>query len=98
METKDSSSSQSARSPPTEVGEDNVPDMEKAMDNEDNPQHEATQEPPHPTEILYSFTPPLALSPESMAKVDDLFKKIIWLDMIEVHLLTQLVQEKMSGN
>jgi large subunit ribosomal protein L7/L12 len=30
--------------------------------------------------------------------VDGLFDKIIWLDMIEVHLLTQLVHENMGGN
>ncbi len=55
------------------------------------------EEPPHPTEIQYSFTPPPPLSPASMVKVEELFKKIIWLDMIEVHLLTQLVHENMGG-
>ena len=106
IESKDSQSS-SATSTPAAEGEDVVPDMQKAIDNQDSLQnadtqdslqHADTQEPPHPTDIVYSFTPPPALSPESRAKVDDLFQKIIWLDMIEVHLLTQLVQEKMSGN
>lgn len=55
------------------------------------------EEEPHPTDIQYSFAPPPPLSPESQAKVDGLFQEIIWLDMIEVHLLTQLVQEKLSG-
>ena len=96
-ESKDSQSSSAASTPPAE-GEDAVPDMQKESDNQDNLQHADTQEPPHPTDIVYSFTPPPALSTESLAKVDDLFQKIIWLDMIEVHLLTQLVQEKMSGN
>mmetsp|Transcript_43280 Transcript_43280/g.126055 ORF Transcript_43280/g.126055 Transcript_43280/m.126055 type:complete len:202 (+) Transcript_43280:130-735(+) len=92
------SSTQPGTGKPAEGGDDGVPDMQKNNDNQDSVQYAATSEPPHPTEIAYAFTPPPALSPESMAKVDNLFKKIIWLDMIEVHLLTQLVQEKMGGN
>lgn len=53
---------------------------------------------PHPTDVQYAFTQPPALSAESQAKVDELFDEIVWLDMIEVHLLTQLVHEKMGGN
>eukprot|EP00934_Nitzschia_sp_Nitz4_P005277 Nitzschia sp. Nitz4//scaffold148_size54725//39437//40126//NITZ4_006664-RA/size54725-processed-gene-0.26-mRNA-1//-1//CDS//3329536766//5267//frame0 len=53
---------------------------------------------PHPTDIQYSFSPPAALSAESQQKVDTLFDKILWLDMIELHLLTQLVHEKMGGH
>lgn len=56
-----------------------------------------TQEPTHPTDIRYFFTPPPSLSSESKEKVDKLFQKIIWLDMVEVHLLTQLVHEMMGG-
>lgn len=59
---------------------------------------EPLSEPPHPTEIFYSFTPPPGLSVESKAKVDAIFNEIVWLDMIEVHLLTQLVHEKMGGS
>lgn len=58
---------------------------------------EATDDTPHPVDIKYAFTPPSALSAESQTKVDELFDKILWLDMIEVHLLTQLVHELMGG-
>jgi large subunit ribosomal protein L7/L12 len=54
------------------------------------------EERPHPTSIQYSFTPPAKLSAENQAKVDGLFTKIMDLDMIELHLLTSLVQEKMG--
>ncbi|KAG7365092.1 enoyl-acyl-carrier-protein reductase II [Nitzschia inconspicua] len=47
-------------------------------------------------EVSYSFTSPPELSHESRQKVDALFKKILWLDMIEVHLLTQMVNEKLG--
>jgi large subunit ribosomal protein L7/L12 len=36
------------------------------------------------------------LSPESVAKVDELLERILWLDMIEIHLLTQLINEKLG--
>ena len=54
------------------------------------------EEPPHPTSIKYSFTPPAKLSAENQARVDGLFDKILDLDMIELHLLTSLVQDKMG--
>lgn len=49
-----------------------------------------------PNEITYAFAPPSELSDESKRKVNDLFDKIVWLDMIEVHLLTQMVNEKLG--
>jgi large subunit ribosomal protein L7/L12 len=34
--------------------------------------------------------------PNDDDKVETLFQKILWLDMVEVHLLTELLQEKMG--
>lgn len=51
---------------------------------------------PHPTEIQYAFTPPPPLSEESQENVKTLFDKILYLDMIEVHMLTNLVHEQMG--
>ena len=50
----------------------------------------------HPTEIQYAFTPPPGLSEESQKKVDAIFDKILWLDMVEVHMLTMLVNEQLG--
>lgn len=36
------------------------------------------------------------LSAESKDKVEKIFQKILWLDMIEVHLVTELINEKMG--
>jgi large subunit ribosomal protein L7/L12 len=36
------------------------------------------------------------LSPESIAKVDAIFHKILWLDMVETHMLTSLINEKLG--
>ena len=47
-------------------------------------------------DIVWQFTPPAPLSEESQKKVDDLFNEILWLDMIEVHLLTEVINEKMG--
>jgi large subunit ribosomal protein L7/L12 len=47
-------------------------------------------------EVSYAFSPPPELSAESKQKVDSIFDKILWLDMIEVHLLTQMVNEKLG--
>ena len=47
-------------------------------------------------------TPVASANPEAVAapfaspKVEELFQKIIWLDMIEVHLLAELINEKMG--
>ncbi|KAL7551865.1 hypothetical protein ACHAWF_015083 [Thalassiosira exigua] len=35
-------------------------------------------------------------APFASPKVEELFKKIIWLDMVEVHLLAELINEKMG--
>jgi large subunit ribosomal protein L7/L12 len=51
---------------------------------------------PHPTDVEYVFTPPPPLSEDSEKKVNDLFDKILYLDMIEVHLLTQVVNEQLG--
>ena len=52
----------------------------------------------HPTDLEYDLPPTPPLSAESPEKVDALFHKVLWLDMIEVHLLTQLVHERMGGH
>lgn len=49
-----------------------------------------------PNEVNYAFTPPPPLSESSQQKVNALFEKILWLDMIEVHLLTQVVNENLG--
>lgn len=36
------------------------------------------------------------LSQESKEKVEKIFQKILWLDMIEVHLVTELINQKMG--
>jgi len=36
------------------------------------------------------------LAPFNSPKVEELFHKIIWLDMVEVHLLAELINEKMG--
>lgn len=51
---------------------------------------------PHPTEIDYAFTPPPPLSEESVQKINGLFEQILHLDMIEVHLLTMVVNEQLG--
>ena len=51
---------------------------------------------PHPTEIDYAFTPAPPLSEESIQKINGLLDKILQLDMIEVHLLTMVVNEQLG--
>jgi len=51
---------------------------------------------PHPTEIDYAFTPPPPLSEDSLLKVNGLFEQILKLDMVEVHLLTMVVNEQLG--
>jgi len=36
------------------------------------------------------------IAPFASPKVEELFQKIIWLDMVEVHLLAELINEKMG--
>ena len=66
---------------------------EVAASEEASPEEEKE---PHPTDFKYAFTAPPPLSEESQRKVDDLFEKILWLDMIELHLLTQVVNENLG--
>lgn len=40
--------------------------------------------------------PSAASEPAASPKVEELFQKIIWLDMIEVHLLAELINEKLG--
>jgi len=51
---------------------------------------------PNVNDIQWAFTPPPPLSEASQQKVDDLFEKILFLDMIEIHLLTEVVQERLG--
>lgn len=37
-----------------------------------------------------------ASTPATSPKVEELFQKIIWLDMVEVHLLAELINEKLG--
>lgn len=41
-------------------------------------------------------TPPENIAPFASPKVEALFQKIIWLDMIEIHLLTEAINERMG--
>jgi large subunit ribosomal protein L7/L12 len=51
---------------------------------------------PSATDVTYDFAPPAPLSQASQDKVQAIFEKVLWLDMIEVHLLTQIVNEQMG--
>eukprot|EP00980_Cylindrotheca_fusiformis_P006791 scaffold1419_cov90-Cylindrotheca_fusiformis.AAC.2 len=57
---------------------------------------ETTKEFHHPTNVEYQMELPPPLSKESEEKVNDLFQQILYLDMIEVHLLTQVVNEQLG--
>jgi len=61
----------------------------------DGDENESNQE-PSATDIDYNFAPPAPLSQASQDKVRAIFDKVLWLDMIEVHLLTQIVNERMG--
>jgi len=51
---------------------------------------------PSATDITYDLAPPLPLSKASQTRVQEIFDQVLWLDMIEVHLLTQIVNEQMG--
>jgi len=53
---------------------------------------------PSATDVAYDFTPPAPLSQASQDKVQAILDKVLYLDMIEVHLLTQIVNEQMGIN
>ena len=60
------------------------------------PEDSDGNEDPSATDITYDFAPPAPLSQASKDKVQAIFDKVLWLDMIEVHLLTQIVNEQMG--
>jgi len=59
-------------------------------------QQQQQQQQPKQIARQASSLPRYQLSKESVEKVDALFKKILWLDLVEVHLLTELVNEKLG--
>ena len=61
----------------------------------DGDENESNEE-PSATDIDYNFSPPTPLSRASQDKIREIFDKVLWLDMIEVHLLTQIVNERMG--
>jgi len=68
-----------------------------AVSEESSPDDDAnSDEEPSATDIMYDFAPPASLSQASQDKVEAIFDKVKWLDMIEVHLLTQVVNEQMG--
>lgn len=71
-------------------------DTTKVVADAEDSTAEGASEGPHPTEIQYAFKPPPPLSKESQENVKALFDKILYLDMIEVHMLTNLVHEQMG--
>jgi hypothetical protein len=54
------------------------------------------EEEPDVNDIQWAFTPPPPLSEASVKKVDDIFEKMLFLDMIEIHLLPEVVQERLG--
>ena len=58
--------------------------------------HSKSDEETSATDVTYDFAPPAPLSQTSKDKVQAIFDKVLWLDMIEVHLLTQIVNEQMG--
>lgn len=68
-----------------------------AASEESSPDDDAnSDEEPSATDVTYDFDPPAPLSQASQDKVQAIFEKVQWLDMIEVHLLTQIVNEQMG--
>lgn len=67
-----------------------------ATSEEPSPDDANSDEEPSATDVTYDFAPPAPLSQASQDKVQAIFDKVLWLDMIEVHLLTQVVNEQMG--
>jgi len=67
-----------------------------ASEEESSPDDASSDEEPSATDVTYNFAPPEPLSQGSQDKVQAIFDKVLWLDMIEVHLLTQIVNEQMG--
>lgn len=83
----------------------NATTTEAAATNEETPTDDSVNEDgsdagddnePSATDIEYNFAPPAPLSQASQDKVQAIFDKVLWLDLIEVHLLTQIVNERMG--
>jgi len=68
----------------------------EASNEESTPDDDNSEEDSSETDIKYNFAPPAPLSQASQDKVQAIFDKVVWLDMIEVHLLTQIVNEQMG--
>ena len=69
---------------------------ETSSEGESSPDEASSDEERSATDIVYDFAPPEPLSQASKDKVQAIFDKVLWLDMIEVHLLTQIVNEQMG--
>ena len=67
-----------------------------ASEEEPTPDEANSDEDSSATDVTYDFAPPALLSQASQDKVQAIFDKVLWLDMIEVHLLTQIVNEQMG--
>ena len=67
-----------------------------ASEEEPTPDEASSDEDSSATDVTYDFAPPALLSKASQDKVQAIFDKVLWLDMIEVHLLTQIVNEQMG--
>ncbi len=67
-----------------------------ASEEESSPDDANSDEEPSATDVTYNFAPPEPLSEASQDRVQAIFDKVLWLDMIEVHLLTQIVNEQMG--
>ena len=67
-------------------------------DGDDNAsiEDDDTNEEPSATDVTYDLPPPAPLSQDSQDKVQAIFDKVLFLDMIEVHLLTSVVNEQMG--
>mmetsp|Transcript_58277 Transcript_58277/g.142480 ORF Transcript_58277/g.142480 Transcript_58277/m.142480 type:complete len:343 (+) Transcript_58277:151-1179(+) len=96
------SSSASEEAPASSSGTESSDDGDKNTDGgDDSPESpddssDGSDDEVRVTDREYAFTPPPPLSEESKAKVDGLLERILLLDMIEVHLLTQLIHEKLG--
>ncbi|KAL3909893.1 MAG: hypothetical protein SGARI_002377 [Bacillariaceae sp.] len=95
----DKSKEESAAPPPPEAAAEETPatppaEAESSPENDKDGDDDANTF--DPNEVSYAFAEPPPLSEESQKKIDALFEKILWLDMIEVHLLTQVVNENLG--
>lgn len=68
----------------------------EASNEESTPDNDNDVEESSETDVKYDFAPPAPLSQASQDRVQAIFDKVVWLDMIEVHLLTQIVNEQMG--